>query len=399
MIDKYIAELLKTNTRVIVPDFGAFMVKTAPGSSEKQVSFNDFLKYNDGLLVNHIVKKEGITKEEAQKKVKSFVEEIQNTLKSNKPFKVADLGYLYKDPRGSVRFKKGDEKPAEEKPAAKEEAKDEGSKTKPSVTLDDKSKTTPHKKDDTAVEKKPDAKAEKPAADKGAPEKSTDKTKDDKTAQPKTGDEGKTLNEKYSDKKQTGTTGKTQVKSGMPEAKKSSSSGQPPHKKPPQTKSPQKPDNTTIIIVTAAIVVVLGAAGVIGYLNWDEWFGGKEQAEVMVDSTAIKAREQARLDSLRRVQARQASIEQARQDSIKKAEARKKKNQKKYYLVAGSFKTKKYADMFVEKLRSEGYDSEIFMQRRGFYRVSFNSYVDRQKAFNEYRRMKNQDIQVWVLRH
>ncbi|WP_462281166.1 SPOR domain-containing protein [Salinivirga cyanobacteriivorans] len=383
MIDKYIAELLKTNTRVIVPDFGAFMVKSSPGSTEKQVSFNDFLKYNDGLLINHIAKKESIVKEEAQKKVKAFVDDIQKELKANKPFKIADLGYLYKDPRGSVRFKAGDEKPEEQKATAT-------AQSATSVKLDEKEKSAPKKKEEPKVEKKEEPAAKK--ADAG-------------------GAAGKTLNEKLSDKKDS----KTQVKTGAPEAKKATTEKQqpkpggskvPPGKKPPATQQPKKANNSSVAIITAAIVVVLGAGAVIAYLNWDTvqgWFGGSifgkdEPREVAVDSAAIKAK-QARMDSIRMAQARQDSIEQARQDSIRKAEEMKKKNQKKYYLVAGSFKNKKYADMFVEKLNGEGYNSEVFMERRGFYRVSFNSYVDRQKAFNEYRRMKNQDIQVWVLRH
>lgn len=383
MIDKYIAELLKNNTRVIVPDFGAFMVKTSPGSAEKQVSFNDFLKYNDGLLVNHIAKQESIVKEEAQKKIKAFVDDIQKELKANKPYKIADLGYLYKDPRGSVRFKVGEEKPEGEKAAPAAQA---GT----SVKLDEKEKTAPKKEEEPKVEKKDETAAKKTTTGSA---------------------EGKTLNEKLSDKKET----KTQVKAGAPDAKKTTGvkqeskpggSNVPPGKKPPVSRQPKKSNNSSVVIVTAAIVVVLGAGAVIAYLNWGTvqgWFGGSifgkdEPKEVAVDSTAIKAK-QARMDSIRMAEARKDSLEQAKKDNMRKAEEMKKKNQKKYYLVAGSFKNKKYADMFVQKLNSEGYNSEVFMERRGFYRVSYNSYVDRQKAFNEYRRMKNQDVQVWVLRH
>ena len=123
-----------------------------------------------------------------------------------------------------------------------------------------------------------------------------------------------------------------------------------------------------------------------------------DKPAVMVDSAAIKAN-QHRLDSLKRVQFVKDSIEQVKQDSINKAEELKAKNQKKYYLVAGSFKTKKYAEKFVEGLRADGYNAEIFMERRGFYRVSYNGYVDRQEAFNEYRKMKEKNIEVWVLRY
>lgn len=395
MIDKYIAELLKTNTRVIIPDFGAFMVKTTPGSSEKQISFNDFLKYNDGLLVNHIAKTESINKDEALKKVKAFVEDIQKELKTNKPFKVEGLGYLFKDPRGSIKFKSGEDKPSEDKPAdAKPKVEQSTPPAKTEVKLDEKKEPTPVKKADTTVKKEPE--------------------KDSTTPKPATGD-SKTLNEKLSDNKKPASTSatndtKTQVRSGVPDAKKaatptSTTSGTQ-AKKPVTSQTPSKKNNATPIIIVAAIVVVLGTAGFLAYLNWDtvktwlpeSWLGKDEPKEVVVDKEALK-REQARKDSLHQVQLIQDSIKQAKQDSIRKAQELKMKNQKKYYLVAGSFKTQKYAEKFVEKLKSEGYNAEVFMERHGFFRVSYNSYIDRQQAFNEYRRMKNQNIQVWVLRH
>lgn len=347
MINKYIAELLKTNTRVIIPDFGAFMVKTNAGSDDKQISFNDFLKYNDGLLVNFIAKKENISSEDAQKKIKSYVDEINKELKVNQPYKVDDLGYLYKDPRGSIRFKEG-----AEKPAAIEDKKPEVGKS--SVTLDEKTKVVEPKKTETPIVKKQDDAGVKNVA---------------------TGSGAKTLNEKLSQPKTGVPETKTQVKSGIPEAKKVTSGNVPPKQSAPKAKaisgSEQDGNKSGVIIITAAIIVVLGAAAVIGYLNLDTvkgWFGMIEEPVVMVDSAAIKAN-QIRIDSLKRVQYINDSIEQVKQDSITKAEELKMKNQKKYYLVAGSFKTKKYAERFVESLRADGYNAEIFMERSGFYRV------------------------------
>jgi hypothetical protein len=311
-------------------------------------------------------------------------------LKANKPFKVDELGYLYKDPRGSVRFKAGNEKP-EEKAEPKTEPKTSTTSTsaaKTSVTLDENAKAQNPQKVDEPVKK-----AEPNALSKAQG----------------TADGGKTLNEKLSQNK-TGATieqGKAQVRTGMPAARKTAvgAGGKPPkggQPNAPKTAKPSEGGNKTgVIIISAAIVVVLGAAGVIGYMNWDNikgWFGSDEPKDVVVDSAAILAK-QARLDSIQQAQMIQDSIARARQDSIRKVEEQKMKNQKKYYLVAGSFKTKKYADMFVERLKGEGYNSEIFMERRGFYRVAYNSFVDRQQAFNEYRKMKNKDIEVWVLRH
>ena len=57
------------------------------------------------------------------------------------------------------------------------------------------------------------------------------------------------------------------------------------------------------------------------------------------------------------------------------------------------------ASKFVEKLNNEGYEAKIFMERRGFYRVSYSNFTNRNDAFQEYRKMKNKNIEVWVIRH
>ena len=88
-MDKYIIELLKTHTRVIIPDFGAFIVKvteaTDGGEGTRTISFNDFLKFNDGVLINHIIKTENISKTESVKKIKEYIKTIEQEFrKSNK---------------------------------------------------------------------------------------------------------------------------------------------------------------------------------------------------------------------------------------------------------------------------------------------------------------------------
>ncbi len=55
-MEQYLLELIKNNNRVIVPNFGAFIVSRDAGTT---VLFNNFLSFNDGLLINHVSKKEG----------------------------------------------------------------------------------------------------------------------------------------------------------------------------------------------------------------------------------------------------------------------------------------------------------------------------------------------------
>jgi nucleoid DNA-binding protein len=357
MIEKYIAELLETNNRVIVPDFGAFMVKMDAG--KRAVTFNDFLKYNDGLLVNHMASKEKISKDDAFKKIREFVKDLQQTLKTTQKYSIASLGTLVKDERGGVRFLAGEDAPATEV-AVKTEAPAE-------VPAPDVAKPEAPKPEAEAP--KTDAKVE----DKSQPKPAAGVTPPPPPSGQKPGQP-------------------------IPQAKPTVKPGTPP---PPPGKGPvtvakkadQKSNMATILIVVG-VVVVLGVLGGLLYLNYEDWFGKAEKERLAAEAK----REQMRMDSI-------AQVERMRQDSIRFAEeeaarqAQILKNQKKYYLVAGSFKVEKNAHRFAEQLKSQGYNSEVFMESRGFWRVSYSSFVERKEAFSEYQKLKQKEIQVWVIRH
>ena len=353
MIEKYIAELLETNNRVIVPDFGAFMVKMDAG--EKTVTFNDFLKYNDGLLVNHIASKEKITKDDAFKKIREFVKELQNTLKTTQKFSFGAMGSLVKDERGGIRFA------VEEttKPASPE------GKAAPATT-----ETTPKAPAKTPADAK---KEETPPVKPGAP-----------SPTPKTGSVPPIPGQKPEQP------GKPIVKPGTPPP--------PPGRSPmgAPKKAPQK-SNMTTILISIGIVVVLAVIGGLFYLNYDEWSGKAERERLAEEARKNELVMKAQQDSLIEVERVQDSVRIAEEELARQKEI--EKNQKKYYLVAGSFKIQKNAQHFAEKLNAQGYNSEVFMESRGFWRVSYNSFIERREAFNEYQKLKNKEIQVWVIRH
>ncbi|HON18289.1 MAG TPA: SPOR domain-containing protein [Salinivirgaceae bacterium] len=332
MVENYLAELLATNNRVIVPDFGAFMVKI--DGDKRIITFNDFLKYNDGLLVNHIAAKENISKEDALTKIKEFIKTLQDSLKTNPKYPLSTLGVLLRDDRGGIRFVPTGET---QETAKKEEVSPKQPQAEPKVEL----------KEPTAV--KPD-----PTAASSAGQKPTQQQ------------------------------AKPTVKTGTPP---------PPPPKPTSSSKPAKKSSSSLIITLAVIVILLVGGGLV-YLNWDEWTG-KAEKERLADE--LKKKEQARLDSI-------AEVERLRADSIRMAEEaaaelQRHKNEKLYYLVAGSFQSERNAQRFAEQLRNQGYpNAEVFMESRGFWRVCYNSYSDRREAFAEYRRLKEQDIQVWVIK-
>lgn len=102
MIGKYLQKLLINNKRVIVPDFGGFVVKRSAAGDV--VSFNSFLKFNDGLLVDLIEKDLGVDADKAIKMMQDELVVLDSALEANGSCKLDDLGYLVKDKKGSVRF-------------------------------------------------------------------------------------------------------------------------------------------------------------------------------------------------------------------------------------------------------------------------------------------------------
>lgn len=98
---EYLSELLKDNKTVILPGIGAF-VNNAP--SVTAVIFNQYLKFNDGLLVSFISKKENSTAEEAGKKLDVFTSGLISLLESGRDVAIKNLGKLKMDATQKISF-------------------------------------------------------------------------------------------------------------------------------------------------------------------------------------------------------------------------------------------------------------------------------------------------------
>jgi hypothetical protein len=100
MEDTIIA-LLNSNLRVIIPDFGAFIIRQ---KQPRIIVFNEFLRYNDGILIDFIVKTEGIDREIAEQRVMDFAEDGSKLLASGREMVIEGLGSLRKDSSGKINF-------------------------------------------------------------------------------------------------------------------------------------------------------------------------------------------------------------------------------------------------------------------------------------------------------
>jgi cell division septation protein DedD/nucleoid DNA-binding protein len=102
MLSKFVQILLNQNGRVIIPDFGALILK---GDEDNSIYFNEYLRFNDGLLINHLISEANIEKAEAAKQVKDFVEQIQKQLTNEKSFLLEGIGSLYYDEDNKIQFR------------------------------------------------------------------------------------------------------------------------------------------------------------------------------------------------------------------------------------------------------------------------------------------------------
>ncbi len=100
-MDDTIIALLNNNLRVIIPDFGAFIIRQ---KQPRIIVFNEFLRYNDGILIDSIVKTEGIDRDIAEQRVMDFAEDGSKLLASGRELVIEGLGSLKKDSSGKVSF-------------------------------------------------------------------------------------------------------------------------------------------------------------------------------------------------------------------------------------------------------------------------------------------------------
>lgn len=108
----YIKELLLLDDCVIIPGFGGFVTnyKSATIHSahfsppSKAISFNKKLNFNDGLLINHLVEKEGDNYLAASKRVDLLVQEMNYRLTDGETITIDGIGDLYYDGEEKLVF-------------------------------------------------------------------------------------------------------------------------------------------------------------------------------------------------------------------------------------------------------------------------------------------------------
>jgi cell division septation protein DedD len=113
-IEKHISDLLCLHDCVIIPGIGGFVAnyKQATLVNErnlllppsKAIGFNQSLSHNDGLLANHISRREGRSYAESIEQINSFVLQVKARIKNGEPVEFTGIGTFRKDASGIMFF-------------------------------------------------------------------------------------------------------------------------------------------------------------------------------------------------------------------------------------------------------------------------------------------------------
>jgi nucleoid DNA-binding protein len=161
-MNKYLIEILKAQSSVIIPGLGSLMVVS---SKSGKIVFNPHLKFNDGSLAKFIAEKENVDVQEAQNMVAKFVREIEAELGKGNSYDVFEFGKFDKTADGEITFIMEEAKSSiasepvkEVKPEKKEKKKEEKKAAKTDEKPADKPIVVKAKEE---VEKKVEAVKEK----------------------------------------------------------------------------------------------------------------------------------------------------------------------------------------------------------------------------------------------
>jgi cell division septation protein DedD/nucleoid DNA-binding protein len=457
MLDDYIKELIATNNRVIIPNFGAFLLRATSKNKNKKaledkiedIYFSPFLKFNDELLVNHIIQKEGGDQTGAMEKVKEYIKTIEGQVKDQGSYTIEDLGNFYMDDQGKIQFKirQGAEKGAEEaatgpeKTTTEEEQPDKQQKeSPPSKTVNEKAGGGKKTVGSSANGKMSEAK--KPKQETSAPDnKAESQQASSRASQP----QDKT-SQKQATGARTGSQGKSRAGSTSRSAGKAASktSGSPAgSKSPPPPPSKSAGDKSGSggnrgLILSIAIGVPVAVVFIWAMLNFDtvqdlfrkdsnqmnlteqqaqkSSMGGQQpsadkkaadrqaqQKKTSQQAAGQKSGQKAEKQTPGRSATKQGGTEQqaSAPQTQKQQDARQSQaasTGKKYYLVAGSFKKRQNAVDFRKKLLEQGYNSEMIGERDGMHAVSYASFREKSKAQAELRRLRQEKgLTTWLL--
>lgn len=343
-MDELILSLLKKNGRVIIPDFGALIVKQ---KTPFRVIFNEFLQYNDGTLINALMSENQNTQDESTAKVKQLSEMLLTKLNSGSEISLPGIGVLVKNSSGKVTLtpESDNEIPQNETPAVEPEA--EKVRHIPEVELIENEKNEPGIKEEpvqtfkTVQPEKPDPVIPQPAPTP--------------------------VNEYYENE-------------------------------------PQK--NWLNIVLWISLIVIVNGA-IFGFFFFGDEIKSVFKIKNKTEKPITKQTENKAVvsDSNEIIQEQpeaetelliEPTLEESVPEAVTKSQAVNPAGTK-YYIVAGVFRDEHNADKLVDDLRKKNYNAEKFGKIGQMWAVSYEVFATKKEADNYLSKIKTEnDPDAWI---
>lgn len=396
-MDKFIKMLLETETTVILPDFGAIVVENEDTGS---LTFNEYIKYNDGKLDEIIVENSNMDLQEAQNYIAKNIREIQQEIDKGNEYSIFELGSFKKDKDGSILFDGNINFKGAKKADKQKDSSDAVQGPSPSPSKKDK--------EDTKKVEKSENKKEKEA-------KKTDKT-DKKVEDPKKS------KAKEASKKETESSNKKEDKKAKATSKKAEKLVK--KEKTKKDKPPKKKKKTAVIIILILVLGAFATAGILIATNYDEFkeMMGWDKFEKVKTAEEVLDEDQDEIEELDPEEKNHPDnesddeelneedseeIDEETEPEIEVEEPEVVEEPKpasveptgesgKFYLIAGTFSSKSNAEGLVEELKSKGHNAEIIGFLNNMHYVSVSSFNSRQDAVNKVNSVQNDAPGAWV---
>ncbi len=175
---------------------------------------------------------------------------------------------------------------------------------------------------------------------------------------------------------------------------------------PPHIETPmahKKKRNHTTLYLFLFIVIIFGG-GFFVYLNYPDvanFIFKKKNTEVN-NTLKPSANDKAKQDSAKKASDLESFFDSAtdKRNALAMADSSKiAESGKKYYIIAGSFKTMAKAKQLSEEMEKEGYKNDIVQFEKNLYRISLGTYTEKDKAIENLLKIRftKGDDAVWLL--
>ncbi len=398
-MDQYIKELLLLHSKIILPQFGAIVIAN---EETGELSFNEYLNYDDGKLSALLESESNMDLQEAQNRVAKFVRDLKLQLNKGETYSIFQLGEFRKDDDGSFIFE-GNIK------TGGISGSDTTSGPSPTPTV----VATPLVEEETPKEKEKEVEkvAEKEVDkenDAITPEKVETKDPIIKAAVIPESSPKVKAEESIEGKKNI----YIEKKSGDTSTTKSTDSPE------PKVAVVEKKKRKGFVFWAILILLILFISGgtfvlmnedkVDEYMGWKMFEKKKTDSDQMVKDPTTETKTETTREPKEEVIPEKGTIPKEEVESIPKETTAKTpvKEEKKpivsssgqHHIVVGCFEDKTNADQMVERYKEKGFDSKIISHSGGLYFVAAQSYPTSKAAFSDLPRVRQTTPSAWLFK-